>query len=95
MYDTAFSNEAFHDFVPISSRGASGMATSPDEKRKQLLRPHIDSFDWFLQTGIGECVKSLPPIEIAAENGKIVRRVYLVSALTGEQSVRLHVTPLQ
>lgn len=30
---------------------------------KELLRPHVDSFDYFLEEGLQECVRNLLPEE--------------------------------
>ena len=43
---------------------------------KALTRPHVDSFDWFIEHGLDESVLQLPPHEFEVCEGAHVLRMW-------------------
>lgn len=50
---------------------------------KQLVAPHVESFDYFLDYGLDEAVASIPPMEMDIDDDNYLVRMEVISAEVG------------
>jgi DNA-directed RNA polymerase I subunit RPA2 len=54
----------------VDGRGASCSDADVTARLQELVRPHVESFDWFVRYGLDEGVESLEPEEFEAPGGE-------------------------
>jgi len=54
----------------VDGRGGSCSDAEVTARLRELVRPHVDSFDWFVQYGLDEGVEALEPEEFEGPEGE-------------------------